>query len=179
MLFCALPKTHDFQHHGYVKYIKSWRDRVDMICLVTSNRFNLITAGTYWPELTCLYDHSLEFSSYLAQQANRELSQSDLQNHWKYQALFDNGSVTYLRDFYVSDVRQWLLTRMKEDNRWKSQLIQQDAEAIKALKLLLHKPEFVPAHCVISMFKDTLTPMLMYDHLWPNIELENLLRQTA
>lgn len=176
-MFCSLPKTHDFVHHGYIKYVRSLADRVDQICLITgSNKFSLVTIGTYWNDFPGLYDETLSFTSILAQQVGRNFNSFQLRNSWKYQALFDNGELVHFTDYHISDARAWLMTRMKEDYRWREHLVKQDAQAIKALKLLISNPEFIPDISTISLFKDTLSPMLMFDRLWPNKDLEQFIQ---
>jgi hypothetical protein len=177
VLFCSLPKTHEYIHHAYIKYIRSLADQVDQIYLVTaSHRYSLVTIETFWDDFSGLYDENLSFNNTLSHQVDRDLNEFDLRNLWKYQALFDDGKLAMFTDYHVADARKWILSRMKDDYRWKESLLKQDAQDIKALKWLIHRPDFSPDISTVCQFKKTLAPMLMFDRLWPNCDLEKFLQ---
>ncbi len=176
ILFCSLPKTHNFIDHGYVKYIRSLRPSVDQIYLVTaSSKYTLFTIGTYWKDIPALYDQDLGFTLALAKHAGRNLDNSQLRNSWKYQALFDDGQLVHFTDYHVTDTRQWVLQRLKEDEEWRKILLEGDPGQLNTLKLLTKKSEYTPDMSVMCLVHSKIAPRLLFDKLWPNRDLEKTL----
>jgi hypothetical protein len=176
VLFVSLPHIHDFVHHGYVKYLKSFLPLVDNICLVTTNkRFNLVKIATYWPEFSALLDKDLQFTNWVSKQANKNYNNTNSLEDWKYQCVFKDGKLIGFYDNHVPDVKIWIVDKLKNDSTWKKYLQEQDSEILKALKLLIKKPHLYYNEQLVFFMRPTLAPLIEFDKLWPNKEIENLL----
>lgn len=176
VLFASLPHHHDFYHHGYVKYLKSFLPHVDKICLITSgSRFDLIKIFTYWPEFVPLLDKNLKFYKWLSVQAKHKDHDSDKLAEWKYQCLFQDQVLIDLYENNVTDVKSWIIDRLKNDPAWRTYLHDLGADDRQRLKFYINKPQYFDIPEVVFTASQSFRLMTSYNQLWPNEKIEKIL----